>query len=208
MKFPVIFLDEKPITDYLSIFGHGSDSKDYELAIAVWVKRLFEKSTSQSYCVAFALTEDLRKSTPAFNSSKPDYVKKVFEKLRKEDTLIDFLLVKGTAEKHEDIGWGFQLKRFGKGIRSDFIEKLSKFITKKSLVNVEEEGLIVIPDPEEDLNDAELKSIKEGFSAKLLSDKIKIDEKSYKKIFILGKTETHISLTEIFPGFMQISMEN
>jgi hypothetical protein len=196
-KFPVIFLDEEIIIEYLKKYGHGVDSKDHELAIAIWVKRLFETNTGNEHCIAFELQHEVSKSIPEIE---------VIAKYRREDTQIDFLLVKGRASIHEVTGWGFQLKRFGRGIKKNFIEELISFIKAKSLIDADEVGLIVILDLDPDLEPTELESFKERIPAKLFADKIKMDERSYKKVILLSRGENILQFTEVFPTLKQIEM--
>ncbi len=84
-KFPVIYFEENPIIEYLRLYGHGHNSKDYELAISIWIKRLYEKNSKSKspYCVAFELKEELNKTNPDFDPMNIDHVKDIIENLRR-----------------------------------------------------------------------------------------------------------------------------
>jgi len=55
-KFPVIYFEEASIIEYLKLYGHGHNSKDYELTISIWVKRLYKKNSNSNSPRAIAFS--------------------------------------------------------------------------------------------------------------------------------------------------------
>lgn len=210
-KFPVIYFEEAPIIEYLRLYGHGYNSRDYELAICVWIKRLYEKNSNDGrpYCVAFELKEKLRRTNPSFNPTNISEVKDVIENRRREDTPSDFILVKGVASSKPKTGWGFQLKRFGKKIKQNFEQELVNYINKllqKSRPG--EVGLIVIPESDENLQPIEIKELKNiGLETKRISQQLKTNNTSYKLIKFLNKIGPKVFLTELWPKQHTIEMD-
>lgn len=208
-KFPVIYFEESPIIEYLRRYGHGHNSKDYELAISIWIKRLYERNSNSPYCVAFELKEELRKTNPNFNPANISDVKDVIENRRREDTPLDFILVKGVASSKPNTGWGVQLKRFGKNIKQNFEQELVKYINKllqKSQPG--EVGLIVIPEADESLQPIEIQELKNiGLVTKKISKQLKTNNNSYKFIKFLSKIDSKIFLTELWPKQHTIEMD-
>lgn len=203
-----IFVDEQSILDYLHSQrynrGHGSDSKDYEKVSAVWIKRLFEKRDNLSYCVAFPLKGNLYELIPNFNCHNLGHLQEAFEKWQLEDTLIDFAIVRGTAGKNEGAGLGFQVKRFGKGIKTHFIDKLINFIIEKTKVDAKDEGLIIIPEIDDILDKEEQETLEQKIPLKKVNEKIILNKISYEMILILSGRPDNLHLTEIYPSIKQI----
>lgn len=210
-KFPVIYFEETPIIEYLRLYGHGHNSKDYELAISIWIKRLYEKNSKSSspYCVAFELQEELKKTNPFFDPTNIADVKDVIENRRREDTPLDFILVKGTAFSKPTTGWGFQLKRFGKNIKRNFEQELIDYINKLLKKNQPgEAGLIVIPEADENLQPIEMQELKNiGLKTKRITQKLKPNTNSYKLIKFLNITDSEMLLTELWPKQHTIEMD-
>lgn len=210
-KFPVIYFEEVPIIEYLRLYGHGHNSKDYELAISVWIKRLYEKhSKSKSpYCIAFELKEELNKTNPDFDPMNIDHVKNIIENRRRQDTPLDFILVKGDVSSKPNTGWGFQLKRFGKNIKQNFEQELVNYVNKLlQKTQPGEAGLIVIPEADEDLQPVETQELKNiGLKTKKISQQLKTEGNSYKLIKFLSKSGSKIVLTELWPKQHTIEMD-
>ncbi len=208
-KFPVIYFEEVPIIEYLKLHGHGHNSKDYELAISIWIKRLYEKNSNSPYCVAFELKEELSKTDPNFDPANIGNVKEVIENRRREDTPLDFILVKGTVSSKPKIGWGIQLKRFGKNIKQNFEQELVSYINKLiQRSRPGEVGLIVIPEADENLQPVEIEELKNiGLKTKKISQQLKTDNNSYKLIKFLSRTGSKVFLTELWPKQHTIEMD-
>lgn len=208
-KFPVIYFEESPIIEYLKRFGHGYNLKDYELAISIWIRRLYEKNSKSDYCVAFELKEELKRTNPNFNSTNPSDVKDVIENRRREDTPLDFILVKGVVSSKPKSGWGFQLKRFGKNVKQNFEQDLINSINKLLRESRPGEvGLIVIPEADENLQPIEIEELKNiGLKTKKISQQLKTDNNSYKLIKFLSRTGSKVFLTELWPNQHTIEMD-
>lgn len=200
-SFPVVILNEEAIIQYLQNYGHGANSKDYELAISVWVKRIYESVVKDDYCIGFELKKNLLNYNAKFNPANSEDVRDVLENVRKEDTLTDFILIKGKPADKPKEGWGFQLKQYGKGIKSNYVEGLIEFINKKGKVDAGEDGLIVVLD-------ADYESIVHDIPIREIRKKIKIPQRSYKKIFILSQNKEYLTIDEVYPGKFHIEMEN
>ncbi|MBI3619832.1 hypothetical protein HY214_01665 [Candidatus Roizmanbacteria bacterium] len=200
-KFPVIYFEETPIIEYLKLYGHGHNSKDYELAISIWIKGLYEKNSKSKspYCVAFELKEELNKTNPKLDPMNIDHVKDIIENRRKQDTPLDFILVKGNVSSNPKTGWGFQLKRFGKNIKQNFEQELVNYVNKLlQKTQPGEAGLIVIPEADENLQPVEIKELKDiGLKTKKISQQLKTDGNSYKLIKFLSNVGSKILLTEL-----------
>lgn len=203
-----IFLDEKPILNYLRKYGRGSKSKDYEFVIAILVKRLFEKNTGLPYCISFELKNELLKYKPDFNTDDSNHIKDVLENNRIEKTLTDFALVKGTASLHEKNGWGFQLKRFQNKTTTNIIEEFIQYIDRISKDNsAGEVGLMVILDLFDNIDLQERKVFKKELESKKINKYFDIPSASFKKVFVFsGKSIETVALTEIWPSLRQVAM--
>jgi len=210
-KFPVIYFEEAPIIEYLRLYGHGHNSTDYELAISIWIKRLHEKNSKSKspYCIAFELKEELNKTNPDFDSMNIDHVKDIIENRRRQDTPLDFILVKGDVSSGPKMGWGFQLKRFGKNIKQNFEQELVNYVNKL-LQNTQpgEAGLIVIPEADKNLQPVETQELKGiGLRIKNISQQLKTNGNSYKLIKFLSNSGSKIVLTELWPNQHTIEMD-
>lgn len=208
-KFPIIYFEEGPIIEYLRLYGHGHNSKDYELAISIWIKRLYEKNSNNPYCVAFELKEELSKTNPNFDSANISDVKEVIENRRREDTPLDFILVKGTVSSKPKTGWGIQLKRFGINIKQNFEQELVNYINNLLLENQPGEvGLVVIPEADENLQPVELEELKNtSLVTSRISQELNTNSNSYKLIKFLSKKGSKIFLTELWPKQHTIEMD-
>jgi len=205
----VLFIDEKPLINYLDFYGKGAGSLDYEIAICIWVKRMFENAGKRKYCVAFELEEPLERIMPNFDSGNPRHIKHVLD-YRKSNTPADFYIVKGFAGRHEDKGLGFQLKRFGIGIKSSFAGRLVDYLNKVLLrYRPGEVGLIVIIDADPNLDPSELSTLQKSGIPIELFDKVKVPVKSFRKVFLMGETASRdeVYLQEIDTGSLLITLK-
>jgi len=208
-KFPIIYFDEKPIIEYLKLYGHGPNSKDYELAVSIWIKRLYEKNSNSPYCIAFELKEELSKTNPNFDPANTSDVKEVIENKRREDTPLDFILIKGNVSSKPKTGWGIQLKRFGINIKQNFEQELVNYINNLLLKNQPGEvGLVIIPEADENLQPIELEKLENtGFVTSRIGQEINTNNNSFKLIKFLSKTGSKIFLTEVWPKQHTIEMD-
>lgn len=203
-RYPVVFLDEKPLVHYMRKNGNGWESKDYELAVAIWLKRALDNSKRKQHCIAFELKEELSKCVPNFNFQNPDDIKQALQKHKREGAH-DFFIVEGTAAKHQKEGLAFQLKRLmNKDVANpNFVDGLVDYIKDMSTKYAKTgSALIIIPEPN-----------KETFllpnEGKKLSAKIRQDLESrnfpFKEVLIMGKTaDDNVCFTEIWPAYFTI----
>lgn len=210
MQFESFFLDEGTILDYLRVYGHDPDSKDYEFFAAILVKRLFEENSGQPYCIAFELRESLLKYKPDFLAGNLEHVKDVLENNRVENTPIDFLLVQGNVTSHQKEGYGFQLKRYTRNSSGSLNEDISQYINSISAEKyprLGEVGLIVIPSKR---NGQSLFGKNTTFNLKAIAKSLRLSQDSFKKILILMSFEDSenrlVSLSELWPGRKQLTM--
>lgn len=206
-RLPVLYISEKSLVEYLNFYGKGADSLDYEIAVCVWVKRLFESNGKRNYCFAFELEQPLDRIMPNFDSGNPLHIKQVLDS-RKSNTPADFYLVKGSVKNREDKGIGFQLKQFGKGVKSNFIDRLIEYLNKiLSKYRPGEVGLIVVLDVDTNLDHLERSTLeKKGILIRLF-DKVKVPPKSFKKIFLMGKNvDNEVYFQEVVTGLLSITL--
>jgi len=202
-KYPVIFLDEEPLVTYMREHGGGWERRDYELAVAIWLKRALDHSKKRSHCIAFELKEELSRCMPNFNFRNPDDIKQVLQKCKKEDAY-DCFIVEGTAARHQEKGWAFQFKRLmEKDVANpDFLDGLVDYIRDMPSKYAEtESALVIIPEPNQEilLLSDDRKKLHIKISRTLLKNF------PFKKVLIMGKTSNgNISFTEIWPSYFTI----
>lgn len=202
-RYPVIFLDEEPLVTYMRENGSGWESKDYELAVVIWLKRALDNSKKKLHCIAFELKEELSQCMPNFNFRNPADIKQTLQKCKREDAY-DAFIVEGTADKHEREGWAFQFKRLmGKDVvNPNFLDGLAEYIKGISSKYADtESALVIIPEPNKEVlllpNDRKKLSVKIGVD---LSKNF-----PFKKVLIMGKTsDDNVSFTEIWPSLFTI----
>ncbi|MBI2590448.1 MAG: hypothetical protein HYW33_01000 [Candidatus Blackburnbacteria bacterium] len=210
-KIDAYFVGENTIRAFLTKYGKGYKSKDHEFAIAVHVKRIFEKAWEKECCIAFELKEPLVTPIADDDLSALEKVNLILRDKTREATPVDFAIVIGNTHQHEADGFAFQLKRFGMGITSDFKEKLISYIEKtipRKIAKSENIGLIVVLDLDENLNDEEMKEIEENFGLEEFSKQLQIISYPFEKIYLLGKDPKLIHLTEVWPNFSQLTLKN
>lgn len=208
-KIDAYFVGENTIRAFLTKYGKGYKSKDHEFAIAVHVKRIFEKVWGKECCIAFELKEPL--SEHIKDLAALERINFILRNKTKEDTPIDFAIVRGNTKQHEADGFAFQLKRFGIGIHHDFKDKLADYITKdipKKTGKCENVGLIIVLDPDENLDKEELKQINENFGLQEFRERLQIKNYPYEKIYLLGKDTNLMHLTEIWPNLNQLTLKH
>jgi hypothetical protein len=193
MKTNVFYVTEELLIETLRKYGKGSESKDYEYAISVYAKRVFEKRFKQPFTITF---ETNSKYTSGIRSipSTPEEVIKVLRELLQENTSIDFGLASGTPGNFEGHAYGFQVKRFKSKVPRTIMKDLKKFIEiKANKYRSPDTGLIIVPDLELNLpNDLSLRQ---------LSKEVNIANGSLKAALILVNKNSEPELIQIWPNY-------
>ncbi|TSC64670.1 MAG: hypothetical protein G01um1014106_21 [Parcubacteria group bacterium Gr01-1014_106] len=180
-------------------YGNGWDSKDYELAVAIWLKRALDNLKKKSHCIAFELKAELSKCVPYFNAQDPSHVRQVLQECRSEGAY-DAFIVEGTAAQHRETGWAFQFKRLiGKNVvNPNFLGGLVDYIKGMTRKYADSESaFVVIPEPDREF--VLLPNDRERLHAKM-SETLPTSF-PFKKVLIMGKTsDDNVSFTEIWPS--------
>lgn len=144
-KNNVFIIDEQPLLAAISKYGRGANSKDYEYAVSVYMKRKLEKDYNEPFCIVFDVKpgkNDLRRN---FNPT-PEETIQILREVLLEDTPVDFGLVKGTIDDHSKTAFAFQVKKFIGQSKENFNRDLLIFIHKVlNKYRPGEASLIIVP---------------------------------------------------------------
>lgn len=199
-KYQAIFLEEKPLLDYVLNKQIKIGSKDYELLVAIWLRRLAVKYTKKPHCIAFELKDELKRLVPNFDHLNPSHIKEVLEKHRKEGAH-DIFLPEGTAANHKSEGPAFELKRFKaqKTTPADFIEETVNYIESfRKEYGKTSAVLMICPEPQIPIRISEddAKELVRKLSASLNKDF------PFDAVWLLGLTEEKGPyFTQYWPDF-------
>ena len=144
-KHNVFIIDEEPLLNVIRKYGKGAESKDYEYAVSIYMKRKLEEIYGESFCIVFDLKPG--KSDPRRNfTPTPEETNKILREMLQEDTPVDFGLVKGTVGQHAESAFAFQVKKFIGESMETFNQDLLDFIhTILGKYKPGEASLIVVP---------------------------------------------------------------
>ena len=193
-KHGVFLISEDYLRDFLIKYGKGPDSKDYEFVAALYMIENMQKANGGTYTAVFDLKDGRADIRRAFKPS-PEETEQIMRNLLKEDTPVDFGLVRGTVDDHEKYALGFQVKRFiGKSVGA-FTEDLLKYIEKiANRYRPGEINLVVIAEL-----DGNLEKLKASVNTKRIKDEIIIPQDSFIGIFVLTHDGEKPSLVQIWP---------
>lgn len=186
-----IFLDEKTIRAFLKSYNRGPNSKDYELLMAIILKRFCELQWDNECCMAFKIKDKYANDDlEGFNLVKIDKLHDILKKQIDEDDTIDVAIVPGHIENPEKKGPAFQLKRFGKNPNErntkDLIDYLNNKIPRKYTKT--ETSLCIILDPIDEI------------SFPMVRESLIIDNYPFNRIMFIWMTkENKICIGEIWP---------
>jgi len=181
-KHRVFIIDEAPLIEAISRYGKGYKSKDYEYAVSIYMKRKLEEIYDTQFSIVFDVKDNNSDIRRTFKPSSEETIQILRNTLR-EDTPIDFGLVKGTVDNPSKEGFAFQVKKFlaipSKNINEDLLNYINKILAKYRPGEV---SLIVIPSVETD-ETYPIDLIK--LDVEMLRKEIKVPKKSFKGVFIM-----------------------
>jgi hypothetical protein len=144
-KHNVFMIDEAPLIDAIKKYGKGAESKDYEYGVSIYMKRKLEEQYKEPFCITFEVKPgkiDIRRQ---FKASAEE-VHKILREMLQEDTPVDFGLVKGTIDNHEESAFAFQVKKFLGDANGTYNQELLSYIHKVlGKYRPGEASLIVLP---------------------------------------------------------------
>lgn len=181
-KHNVFITEEAPLITAISKYGKGADSKDYEYAVSVYMKRKLEEIYKEPFCIAFDTKPGKRDARRNFNPT-PEETIQILREMLLEDTPVDFGLVKGTIDNHADSAFAFQVKKFLGQSKDTFNKDLLEYIhLVLNKYKPGEASLIVIPSLENNpVNHNQSVQINIDF----LRKNIIVPKESFQAIFVL-----------------------
>ncbi|MBI2414603.1 hypothetical protein HYV31_02010 [candidate division WWE3 bacterium] len=189
-KNNVFLVTEEALINALEKYGKGINSKDYEFAVSIHMKRNLEKSYNSPFCIAFEIKNDIRNLSRNFKPT-PEETNDIIRKMLNENTPVDFGLVKGTIDKHDPTAFAFQVKKFPIHNLGTFNEDLVTYINKVSGgYRSGEVSLIVVPTNSYDKNKPNSTDIGNIFvNYDYIKKSIIIPKNSFCAIFLMLSTE-------------------
>lgn len=180
-KHRVFIIDEGPLIEAISKYGKGFESKDYEYAVSIYMKRTLERMYKKSFCMVFDLNNKDNDNRRVFSPTPEETIKILREKLL-ENTPVDFGLVSGTVSNPSGEAFAFQVKKFliksTANVNDRILEYINKVLAK---YRPGETSLIVIPSLESKDDSIELPKL----NIKMLREKIVVPKDSFKGVFIM-----------------------
>lgn len=144
-KHKVFIIDEVPLLEAIRKYGKGTESKDYEYAVSIYMKRKLEEIYKEQFSIVFDTKPGLKDSRRNFNPT-PEETNKILREMLQEDTPVDFGLVKGTIDKHAESAFAFQVKKFLGQSKDTFNQDLLDYIHKiLKKYRPGEASLVVVP---------------------------------------------------------------
>ncbi|MEI7890825.1 MAG: hypothetical protein WCI36_02555 [bacterium] len=154
MKKYFVFFDRKTIQEFLFKYGKGSNSKDYELIVAIALSASLEDMWKIPNVIGFELLDKYVRDLPDSGMISIEQVEKIIRKYVEEKSPVDIAIAKGTIASHEPRGSAFQLKRFGMNAQEkstsslvDFLNEMPRKYSKNevSLFVILEKGVEISP---------------------------------------------------------------
>jgi hypothetical protein len=130
LKKYFVFFDRKTILYFLRGYGKGSNSKDYELLVAIALSKSLEDMWKTPNVIGFEIADKYVRDLPDSDMISIEQVKKVLRRYVEEKSPVDIAIAKGTMTDHESKGAAFQLKRFGMNTREKNTSSLIKFLNE------------------------------------------------------------------------------
>lgn len=181
-KHKVFIIDEAPLLETIRKYGRGADSKDYEYAVSIYMKRKLEEDYKEQFSIVFDIKPRVIDSRRKFTPTKEE-TNQILREMLQEDTPVDFGLVKGTVDKHAETGFAFQVKRFYGQSKDTFNKDLLIYINK--ILNKYRPGevsLIIVPGLQDiPTNQNQMVQIDIDF----LRKNIVVPKESFRGVFIL-----------------------
>src|SRR3989344_3955012 len=193
MKTRVFWITEEKLLEAMKLFWDSDlRGKDYEYAISIYVKRIFENQYKKPFVITFELDAKHQET----------------ENLE-EHTEVDFGLAPVMQGRFEGYSYPFQVKRFIGSSLNTFQDDLLNFIQKKSKhYRTADTSFVVIPELKISnqavgglsAHQSKLLEFSEVF-LRGLSNKINVDRKSLRSILVFSLSNNSPVLTQIYPNF-------
>jgi len=181
-KSKKFIIDEKTLIETIKKYGKGIDSKDYEYAVSILMKRKLEASYHTQFSICFEIKPGVDGPARIVNPTAEDTIQ-ILREMLNEDTPVDFGLVKGTVDNHSEEAFAFQVKRFDgpskETFNKDLLEYLHKVLNK---FRPGETNLVVIPRLQENPSN-QGQSV--NLDVKFLKNNLAVPKQSFLSIFIL-----------------------
>lgn len=193
------YIHENDLIKAITKSGKDPWGKDYEYAVSVHIKRLFEKIHNKPFTITFELNN--KSNIPVGNlNSTPEETINILTKFLKKDTPVDFGLLPGIPGNFEKYAYPFQVKKFISGSRVDFVRKFASFINQKAnRYRTSNISLILIPQLVNDERDLRLEKF--PIPIKELISYLSINENSVSSILIFELINGKPKLTKIWPNY-------
>lgn len=197
-KHSVFIIDESPLIEAISKYGKGYDSKDYEYAVSIYMKRKLEQIYKEPFCIVFDLNNKGADSRKVFKPTPEETIKILREKIL-EDTPVDFGLVRGTVSNPSKEAFAFQVKKFLvksvkdiDNVNHDLLEYINKVLAR---YRAGETSLIIIPSVEP--IDGVVSDLPK-LDIKMLRDKVTVPENSFKGVYIMVYNQK-VNVKQLWP---------
>lgn len=189
-----LFLNEETIRAFLKSYGRGPNSKDYELLVAILLKRFCEIQWNKKCIIGFKLKGGYARTLPKFGYGDIDDIKAIIREKIDEDDSIDVAIVPEILKEisqRKMRGPAFQLKRFGKNLTKDsnFTDSLINYLNsipkKYSKVNA---TLFIILETNKEVD------------FKRIRKSLKTNNYPFNKIMFLAMSSKKVYIGEFWPN--------
>ena len=145
MKYKIFYIDDKILAEYLSKYGRGPRSKDYEYTISLYARSYFENKLGENLVIAFEQNNKNHKY-PDFFTPNLEQLREILNLYNEEKTPVDFLLAPTISGNFTGYAYPFQIKRFFMNPKDNTAEELATYINKKANNYYSEDvSLIIVP---------------------------------------------------------------
>lgn len=184
----ILCFEESEIVDFIRANQSNIFTKDYELIVAVLLKRFYEDILPGEYLIGFQLKATLTNKYAGSGNLSIDEISNLL-KTRvdfEESTDID-IVIRNTTMQPGDLV--FQLKRFGLGQEKDGnVEVLIKFLEKYKNYGKTDTRLVIL-----------LIKNKSVIPTKPLKDWLEKNDFPFKQVDILGIRDNSLELVQLYP---------
>lgn len=132
MKHKAFYVDAPVMEEYLSKYGRGARSKDYEYAVALHAKTFWEKKDGVKYRISFEQNDKMH-SYPNDFTPTAEELRDILLTYNKEYTDVDFGLAPVSASgKLEGYTYPFQIKKYVPDNEKPDNEAFAAYISEKA----------------------------------------------------------------------------
>ena len=209
MKTRVFWITEEKLLEAMKLFWDSDlRGKDYEYAISIYVKRIFENQYKKPFVITFEL-DAKHQETEKLLELPSNELANILRTYLEEHTEVDFGLAPVMQDRFEGYSYPFQVKRFIGSSLNTFQDDLLNFIQKKSKhYRTSDTSFVVIPELKISNQavgglsapQSKLLEFSEVF-LRGLSNKINVDRKSLRSILVFSLSNNSPVLTQIYPNF-------